>query len=91
MIRAWLASQSLNASMLVGGQGADGEAEDLVNVDLTLAVSTNLVSRSLLPNDTIMNLSNFNVTQPSDLPVMKVTSSLAVLLHFRLVPIMLAV
>lgn len=37
MIRAWLASQSLNASMLVGGQGADREAEDLGNVDLTLA------------------------------------------------------
>lgn len=44
--------------------------------------------------ETTMNLyfkSNFKVFQPSDSPVMKVTSSLAVLLHFRLVAIVLAV
>ncbi len=38
-----------------------------------------------------LNKSIFNVIQPSDSPVMKLTSSLAVLLHFRLVAIMLAV
>lgn len=33
------------------------------------------------------NKSNFNVTQPSKLPVVKVTTLLELLLHFRLVPI----
>ena len=85
--------------MWVGGQGAGEEGEELVGKYCTVNLWQSyrkvhfyedykeMNNQCFFPDDT----SNFYVIQPSDIPVMKVTSMLSVLLHLRLVAITLAV
>lgn len=54
-----------------------------ISVKMVLAVLRHFYAKRLNRSDK----SNFNVTQPSKLPVVKVTTLLELLLHFRLVPI----